>query len=90
MSIVTDYCCQPSSPQFLPAFVCFWLRACASARFEASNIVQEYILPRYSENRAGRVKGQDENLTGEDDVLRMNSVRFAVGEVLFRPSDIGL
>lgn len=47
-------------------------------------------MPRYSESRPGRVKAQDDILTGEDDVLRMNSERFAVGELLFRPSDIGL
>ncbi|KAL5501343.1 ARP6_2 [Sanghuangporus vaninii] len=60
------------------------------SRFEPSKIVQEYILPRYSENRPGRVKTQEDVLTGEDDVLRMNTERFAVGELLFRPSDIGL
>lgn len=59
-------------------------------RSDSSKIVQEYILPKYSENRAGRVLLQGEMVTAEDDVLRMNNERFTVPEVLFRPSDISV
>ncbi|KAL5482894.1 ARP6_2 [Sanghuangporus weigelae] len=58
------------------------------SRSNPSKIVQEYIFPRYSENRPGRLKTQEDVLIGEDDVLRMNTERFAVGGGLqFRPSD---
>ena len=50
----------------------------------------EYILPRYSEGRQGRVRVEGVMVTADDDVLRMNRERFCVPEVLFRPSDIGM
>lgn len=53
-------------------------------------MVQEYVLPKFTENRPGGVKASDEMVEADDDVLRMTSERFAVPEVLFRPSDIGL
>lgn len=56
---------------------------------EPNQIVQEYILPNFSERREGRIKGRDEILTDEEDVVRMGNERFAVPELLFRPSDIG-
>ncbi|KAH8113486.1 actin-like protein ARP6 [Phellopilus nigrolimitatus] len=59
-------------------------------RAEPSKMVQEYVLPKFTENRPGRVKASDEMVEADDDVLRMTSERFAVPEVLFRPSDIGL
>lgn len=52
-------------------------------------IVSEYVLPNYSEGRHGRVKQKDEILTDTEQVLVMNNERFAVPEVLFRPSDVG-
>ncbi|EJC98960.1 actin-like protein ARP6 [Fomitiporia mediterranea MF3/22] len=61
-----------------------------SSRFHSSKIVQEYILPKYSEGRAGRVKLQGEQIPADEDVVRMNTERFSVPEVLFRPTDIGL
>lgn len=56
---------------------------------EPNQIIQEYVLPNFSERREGRIKGRDEILTDEEDVVRMGNERFAVPELLFRPSDIG-
>lgn len=52
--------------------------------------MQEYILPNFSDNRPGRVKVPGEVLVDSDQVLVMNSERFAVPELLFRPADIGM
>ncbi|KAI5123138.1 hypothetical protein M0805_000841 [Coniferiporia weirii] len=60
------------------------------ARSKQAEIVQEYVLPRFTEDRPGRVRSDGKMLDADDDVLRMTSERFAVPEVLFRPSDIGL
>jgi len=59
-------------------------------RSEPKQIIQEYVLPNFSERREGRIKRRDEILTDEEDVVRMGNERFAVPELLFRPSDIGL
>jgi len=53
-------------------------------------IVQEYILPNFSDNRPGRVKAPDDIIADADQVLFMNSERFTVPELLFQPTDIGL
>ena len=52
-------------------------------------IVQEYILPNFSDNRPGRVKAPDDIIADADQVLFMNSERFTVPELLFQPTDIG-
>ncbi len=52
-------------------------------------IVQEYILPNFSDSRPGRVKAPDDILADADQVLVMNNERFTVPELLFRPTDIG-
>lgn len=50
---------------------------------------QEYVLPNFSTNRQGRIRDRDDILAEDEQVLLMNSERFAVPEVLFRPTDIG-
>lgn len=55
----------------------------------ANPIVQEYILPDFSLNRRGRVRGPDEIMLDAYQVLYMNNERFSVPEILFRPDDIG-
>jgi len=52
--------------------------------------VQEYILPDFSINRAGRVRGPGEALDENAQVMYMNNERFTVPETIFRPDDIGL
>ena len=56
---------------------------------EPDKIVKDYVLPNFSERREGRIKGCDEILTDEEDVVRMGNERFAVPELLFHPSDVG-
>lgn len=51
--------------------------------------MQEYILPDFSSNRRGRIRQPDEILEDSYQVLYMNSERFVVPEILFRPDDIG-
>ena len=65
--------------------------ACADRglREQHANIVQEYVLPNFTEDRPGRIRMNGEVVDTDDDVLRMGSERFAVPELLFRPSDIG-
>ncbi|KIP04446.1 hypothetical protein PHLGIDRAFT_25604 [Phlebiopsis gigantea 11061_1 CR5-6] len=53
-------------------------------------IVQEYILPDFSLNRRGHVRRPDEMMEDSYQILHMNSERFAVPEIMFRPDDIGL
>ena len=48
-----------------------------------------YVLPRFSDNLPGRVKATDEASNPDDDVVRMGTERFAIPELLFRPSDLG-
>ena len=55
----------------------------------ANPIVQEYILPDFSLNRAGRVRQRDEPVQDSYQILYMNNERFSVPELLFRPDDIG-
>ena len=59
------------------------------SRSGSSQIVQEYVLPNYSVGEGGRGRTSKESAGGEEDMLRLGSERFAVPEVLFRPSDIG-
>ncbi|TDL17756.1 Actin/actin-like protein [Rickenella mellea] len=55
-----------------------------------NGILREYVLPDFSANRKGRVKQENDILADSDQVLFMNNERFAVPELLFRPSEIGL
>ncbi|TPX36328.1 hypothetical protein SmJEL517_g01539 [Synchytrium microbalum] len=52
----------------------------------------EYLLPDFVQNMKGtiRTKGTDVPISEDDQVLIMNSERFCVPELLFRPSDIGI
>lgn len=52
-------------------------------------IIQEYILPDFSARRQGRIKTPNDIISDTDQILVMNSERFAVPEILFNPTDIG-
>ncbi|XP_068452640.1 actin-related protein 6 isoform X1 [Clinocottus analis] len=62
---------------------------------EENTVVRDYVLPDYSSIRKGFCKPPDQMLfsgkykTGEQ-ILRLANERFAVPEMLFHPSDIGL
>ncbi|KAL8581743.1 hypothetical protein ACOMHN_043161 [Nucella lapillus] len=57
-----------------------------------NSILREYILPDFSHIKRGYVRQKDD-LTergGEEQLIRMNNERFAVPELLFHPSDVGI
>lgn len=67
----------------------------ALARGDARRAVRSYVLPDYVCSRTGWVKEDDAPpdpapAPGTEQLLRMGPERFALGEALFRPSDLGL
>lgn len=52
------------------------------------SIIREYILPDYRTTFRGHLKTNDAN--SDDTSLPLGNERFAVPELLFRPSDIGM
>ncbi|KAH7885477.1 actin family [Phlebopus sp. FC_14] len=83
MNRVKEACCYVST-QFLAD-----LEICRS-RPKKNSIVLEYLLPDYSINRGGQIKRPEYELSPTDQVLLMESERFTIPELLFRPDDIGL
>ncbi|EIW59290.1 actin-like protein Arp6 [Trametes versicolor FP-101664 SS1] len=65
------------------------LEACR-VQFTKNRITQEYIFPDYAANRPGRIRRPGEPLDEAEQTLTMNNERFAVPEILFHPTDIGL
>lgn len=59
-----------------------------------NTVLRDYVLPDYTHIKRGYVKSATEMLLGpkkeNEQVLRMNNERFAVPEILFHPSDIGI
>jgi len=55
----------------------------------SNGIVQEYILPDLTRNKHGRVREPNDMPTNSDQILVMNSERFTVPELIFRPDDLG-
>nr|XP_033490349.1 actin-related protein 6 [Epinephelus lanceolatus] len=62
---------------------------------EENTVVRDYVLPDFSSIKKGFCKPQEEMVfsgkykTGEQ-ILRLSNERFAVPEMLFHPSDIGI
>ena len=54
--------------------------------------MREYVLPDFVTRRRGYVRGSPgaPAAGGEEYVVRMNTERFTVPELLFHPSDVGL
>ena len=52
-------------------------------------VVRQYILPDTTRNRHGQMRRADTVLTASDQTLVINSERFLVPEVLFRPEIVG-
>lgn len=67
-----------------------------TARFKGAKntVVRDYVLPDYTHIKRGYVKSATEMWLGSkkenEQILRMNNERFAVPELLFHPSDIGI
>jgi len=65
----------------------------AKCRFPENNIIREYVLPDYSSIRKGFVRPLEDTGTkpsNNEQLLRMNSERFTIPELLFHPSDVGI
>jgi actin-related protein 6 len=67
----------------------------ALARGDVRARARSYVLPDYVTSRTGWVREEDAApdpppLAGTEQVLRMGPERLALGEALFRPSDLGL
>ncbi|XP_060072850.1 actin-related protein 6-like isoform X1 [Ylistrum balloti] len=59
----------------------------------ANTIARDYVLPDYTHIKRGYVRPQEES-TGKakdgEQIIRMSNERFAVPELLFHPSDVGI
>ncbi|XP_012278622.1 actin-related protein 6 [Orussus abietinus] len=55
---------------------------------ESNPIVKDYVLPDYTTLRRGFLK--DVEPPNEQQTLRLNNERFAIPEILFHPSDVGI
>nr|XP_022293675.1 actin-related protein 6-like [Crassostrea virginica] len=65
----------------------------AKKRGKENTIARDYVLPDYTHIKRGYVRPQEET-TGKakdgEQIIRMNNERFAVPELLFHPSDVGV
>ncbi|KAL7885589.1 hypothetical protein AOLI_G00058840 [Acnodon oligacanthus] len=67
----------------------------AQLKGEENLVMRDYVLPDFSSIKKGFCKPREEmNFTGKyktgEQILRVNNERFAVPEMLFHPSDIGI
>ncbi|KAL6480519.1 hypothetical protein MHYP_G00115520 [Metynnis hypsauchen] len=67
----------------------------AQLKGEENLVMRDYVLPDFSSIKKGFCKPREEmNFTGKyktgEQILRLNNERFAVPEMLFHPSDIGI
>uniref|UniRef100_A0A914W9Q4 Actin-related protein 6 n=1 Tax=Plectus sambesii TaxID=2011161 RepID=A0A914W9Q4_9BILA len=63
--------------------------AIARKRGAANNILRHYVLPDFLNVERGYVAMPGDSHDGEQ-ILKLNHERFAVPEILFRPSDVGI
>ncbi|XP_062573518.1 actin-related protein 6-like [Saccostrea cucullata] len=65
----------------------------AKKRGKENTIARDYVLPDYTHIKRGYVRPQEET-TGRakdgEQIIRMNNERFAIPELLFHPSDVGV
>ena len=50
----------------------------------------KYVLPDYSHSKEGYILKQGETVKDDQQVLVLGNERFAIPEVLFTPSDVGI
>ena len=65
----------------------------ARKRGSENTITRDYVLPDYTNVKRGFIRPLEEmweKYKGSEQLLRLNNERFAVPEVLFHPSDIGI
>jgi len=63
--------------------------ATAQMKGKDNSIVVDYVLPDFTTIRRGYIRPKDKPASDEQ-VIRLNNERFAVPELLFHPSDIGV
>ncbi|ESO89188.1 hypothetical protein LOTGIDRAFT_229086 [Lottia gigantea] len=65
----------------------------ARKRGKENTIARDYVLPDYTHIKRGYVRPTDQTTgkaQGNEQIIRMNNERFAVPEILFHPSDVGI
>ena len=60
----------------------------AKNNLDKNTIVKDYVLPDYTTLRRGFLR--EPEASSEHQTLRLNNERFAVPEILFNPSDVGI
>lgn len=60
----------------------------AKKKLENNDIVKDYVLPDYTTLRRGFLKNP--GVSNEQQAVRLNNERFAIPEILFHPSDVGI
>jgi actin-related protein 6 len=59
-------------------------------KYPENKIVREYVLPDCSTIRRGYLQSVGASKNSDFQILRLNNERFAVPEILFHPSDVGI
>lgn len=60
----------------------------AKKKLENNDIVKDYVLPDYTTLRRGFLKNPE--VSNEQQAVRLSNERFAIPEILFHPSDVGI
>ncbi|KAI8752843.1 actin-related protein 6-like isoform X1 [Biomphalaria glabrata] len=64
----------------------------ARLKYPENTISRDYILPDYTHIKRGYVRAPEDSgkAKGDEQMIRMNNERFAIPELLFYPSDVGI
>ncbi|KAK6187646.1 hypothetical protein SNE40_005625 [Patella caerulea] len=65
----------------------------AKKKGKENTIARDYVLPDYTHIKRGYIRPIEETTgkaQGSEQIIRMNNERFAVPEILFQPSDVGI
>lgn len=62
----------------------------ARKKYPENTIVRDYLLPDFTSIQRGYLREPIKNVDEECQTLRVNNERFAIPEILFHPSDIGI
>ncbi|XP_074643022.1 actin-related protein 6-like [Tubulanus polymorphus] len=65
----------------------------AKKRWPENTVVRDYILPDYTHIKRGYMRSAEESTgkaAGSEQIIRLNNERFAIPELLFHPSDVGI
>uniref|UniRef100_A0A1B6G3R9 Actin-related protein 6 n=1 Tax=Cuerna arida TaxID=1464854 RepID=A0A1B6G3R9_9HEMI len=62
----------------------------ARQKYPENTIARDYVLPDYTSIRRGYLRELNQTEPVEQQTLRLNNERFAIPELLFHPSDVGI